>query len=194
MTGQIRPYLPRTSPRWPSTRSSTRPTPRSPGAAGCAARSSRPAGPQLDAACAGARRLRRPATPSRDAGLRACRRGSSSTRSGPVWRGGTSGEAALLRLVLPPFRARSRRTPAPRSLAFPAISTGIFGYPGDPAAEVAVRTLHACAGDLDVTLVAFDAETFASLRRAARLTPRPASVVRGDASASSSRSDALFMQ
>ena len=78
---------------------------------------------------------------------------------GPVWRGGSNGEAELLASCY--RRSVEVATDAgAASLAFPAISTGIFGYPGDLAAEVAVRTLNACAGDLDVSLVAFDAETF----------------------------------
>jgi O-acetyl-ADP-ribose deacetylase (regulator of RNase III) len=48
-----------------------------------------------------------------------------------------------------------------RSIAFPAISTGVFGYPADEAAAVAVATTTA-AHDLDldrVVLVAFDEAT-----------------------------------
>jgi O-acetyl-ADP-ribose deacetylase (regulator of RNase III) len=48
-----------------------------------------------------------------------------------------------------------------RSIAFPAISTGIFGYPGRAAAETAVATLREAAPhavDL-VQLIAFDATT-----------------------------------
>jgi O-acetyl-ADP-ribose deacetylase (regulator of RNase III) len=47
-----------------------------------------------------------------------------------------------------------------KSIAFPALSTGIYGYPKRAAAEIAVRTLLDCATGVDVTLVAFDAETF----------------------------------
>ena len=49
-----------------------------------------------------------------------------------------------------------------RTLAFPAISTGIFGYPAGPAAAIAVQTLAEAGPDLDVSLVAFDAETLAT--------------------------------
>jgi O-acetyl-ADP-ribose deacetylase (regulator of RNase III) len=78
---------------------------------------------------------------------------------GPVWRGGSNGEPELLAACY--RRSVEVATEAgAASIAFPAISTGIFGYPGDQAAEVAVRTLRACAGDLDVGLVAFDAATF----------------------------------
>ncbi len=43
-----------------------------------------------------------------------------------------------------------------RSVAFPAVSTGIFGYPPEEAAEVALRTVAAAAGDVtSVRLVRF---------------------------------------
>jgi O-acetyl-ADP-ribose deacetylase (regulator of RNase III) len=77
---------------------------------------------------------------------------------GPVWRGGTHGEPALLASA---YR-RSLEVAAAvsaRSIAFPAISTGVFGYPARAAAEIAVRTVRAHAGALDVVLVAFDDAT-----------------------------------
>ena len=51
------------------------------------------------------------------------------------------------------------------SIAFPAISTGIFGYPLRAAAEIAVATTreHAAAFTI-VRLVAFDEETLAAYR------------------------------
>jgi O-acetyl-ADP-ribose deacetylase (regulator of RNase III) len=54
-----------------------------------------------------------------------------------------------------------------RSIAFPAISTGIYGYPPDDAAAIAVDTVRAEAGrDLDrVVLVAFDGTTADRYRR-----------------------------
>jgi O-acetyl-ADP-ribose deacetylase len=77
---------------------------------------------------------------------------------GPVWQGGNAGEADLLascyRRSLEVARGAGVRT-----IAFPAISTGIYGYPSRPAAEIAVATVREHAGDIDVTLVAFDAET-----------------------------------
>jgi O-acetyl-ADP-ribose deacetylase (regulator of RNase III) len=74
---------------------------------------------------------------------------------GPVWHGGGQHEAELLASCYRRSVDVARDTGA-RSIAFPAISTGIFGYPSEAAAEIAVRTLQACAGDLDVELVAFD--------------------------------------
>lgn len=44
------------------------------------------------------------------------------------------------------------------ALAFPAISTGVYRFPADRAARIAVETLTDCAEGLKVTLVAFDAK------------------------------------
>jgi len=60
---------------------------------------------------------------------------------GPVWQGGGAGEADLLasacRASLALANAHSLR-----SIAFPAISTGIFGYPLEAATQIAVDTLR----------------------------------------------------
>ncbi len=81
---------------------------------------------------------------------------------GPVWNGGSSHEAELLAdcyrnsLLL----AKEKRL---RSIAFPAISTGIYGYPKREAAEIAVHTIQsmedAFDDDFEVILAAHDEET-----------------------------------
>jgi O-acetyl-ADP-ribose deacetylase len=79
---------------------------------------------------------------------------------GPVWHGGDHGEAGLLESCYRRSIEVAREVGA-RTIAFPAISTGIYGYPRRKAAEIAVRTLRECASDLDsVLLVAFDEQTF----------------------------------
>ncbi|WP_340650132.1 O-acetyl-ADP-ribose deacetylase [Pseudoxanthomonas winnipegensis] len=61
---------------------------------------------------------------------------------GPVWRGGEHGEAALLAdCYRNSLRLAGERGVA--SLAFPCISTGIYGFPPAPAAKVAVETVRA---------------------------------------------------
>jgi O-acetyl-ADP-ribose deacetylase (regulator of RNase III) len=77
---------------------------------------------------------------------------------GPVWRGGDEGEPALLASCYRRSLEVARETGA-RSIAFPAISTGIFGYPARKAAEIAVATVREYGGDMEVRLVAFDDET-----------------------------------
>ena len=65
---------------------------------------------------------------------------------GPVWRGGHGGEDALLascyRQALGLAHAHELA-----SLAFPAISTGIFGFPADRAARIAVGEILAFLGE-----------------------------------------------
>ncbi len=61
---------------------------------------------------------------------------------GPVWRGGASGEAELLascyRRTIEIAAAQKLRT-----LAIPSISTGVYGYPIEQAASIAVATVRA---------------------------------------------------
>ena len=77
---------------------------------------------------------------------------------GPVWQGGERGEPDRLRSCYRRSIAVAREVGA-ASIAFPAISTGIFGYPPDAAAEIAVESVRANGSDMLVQLVAFDAET-----------------------------------
>ncbi len=80
---------------------------------------------------------------------------------GPVWHGGTSGEPRLLASA---YRnsLRLAQAQALRSIAFPAISCGAYGFPPVQAAGIAVRSILVfLAGDevLErVQLVAFSAE------------------------------------
>ena len=61
---------------------------------------------------------------------------------GPVWHGGDRGEAALLASAYRRSLEEADRVGA-RTVAFPAISTGVYGYPKDPAARIAVDTIRA---------------------------------------------------
>jgi O-acetyl-ADP-ribose deacetylase (regulator of RNase III) len=95
---------------------------------------------------------------------------------GPVWRGGESGEPALLAAC---YR-RSVEVAAAAgavSMAFPAISTGIYGYPKGPAARIAVdsvraATAAACGGSIrEVLFCCFSAADLKWIEAALDGTP-----------------------
>ena len=65
---------------------------------------------------------------------------------GPVWNGGTSGESELLASCYRRVMELAAEMGI-RSLAFPSISTGIYGYPIERAAAIAVSTVRASIGE-----------------------------------------------
>jgi O-acetyl-ADP-ribose deacetylase (regulator of RNase III) len=83
---------------------------------------------------------------------------------GPIWRGGEAGEAELL-------AACHRRTLevaqelGARSVAFPAISCGVYGYPVEQAARVAVATVAGHQLDV-VRFVLFNDDVYDAFARA----------------------------
>jgi O-acetyl-ADP-ribose deacetylase (regulator of RNase III) len=80
---------------------------------------------------------------------------------GPVWHGGSRQEAETLASCYTSCLALADELGA-TSLAFPAISTGIYGYPSAAAATIAVSTVRGAASDVElVRFVAFDHETLA---------------------------------
>jgi O-acetyl-ADP-ribose deacetylase len=84
---------------------------------------------------------------------------------GPVWRGGGEGEAEQLASCYRRCLEIADEIGA-RSVAFPAISTGVYGFPHPQAAEVAVDTLRSTETDVErVLLVAFDDEMLALYRQ-----------------------------
>jgi O-acetyl-ADP-ribose deacetylase (regulator of RNase III) len=78
---------------------------------------------------------------------------------GPVWRGGNNDEDELLASCY--RRSLEIATElGVRSIAFPAISTGIYGFPKQRAGEIAVNKARAYKGDIETLLfVCFDSET-----------------------------------
>ncbi len=67
---------------------------------------------------------------------------------GPVWRGGTAGEPELLARCYRNGEALAA-TRGLKSISFPAISTGIYGYPKGPATEIAVREVKTHGSGFD---------------------------------------------
>ncbi|HRQ57002.1 MAG TPA: O-acetyl-ADP-ribose deacetylase [Azoarcus taiwanensis] len=70
---------------------------------------------------------------------------------GPVWHGGAKGEAATLASCYRRALALARQAGA-RTVAFPSISTGVYGYPFEQAAQIAVDTVQHTvtdSGDFD---------------------------------------------
>jgi O-acetyl-ADP-ribose deacetylase len=78
---------------------------------------------------------------------------------GPVWRGGGRGEAAQLASCYRRSLEIADELGA-RSVAFPAISTGVYGFPSEQAARIAVDTVRSTETAVElVRLVAFDERT-----------------------------------
>jgi len=86
---------------------------------------------------------------------------------GPVWQGGTRGEPELLALCYQSALTLARERQL-ESMAFPAISCGVFGYPLAAAAKVAVGAVRAfeTGEPMRVLLVAYDAAVLAALHAA----------------------------
>lgn len=94
---------------------------------------------------------------------------------GPVWRGGSSGEPELLAsCYLRSLEIAAEQ--ALQSMAFPSISTGIFGYPVERAAAIAVQTVSSFlakpSGIREVVFCCFSANDLAIYQRL--LPPGPA--------------------
>lgn len=82
---------------------------------------------------------------------------------GPIWRGGASGEAELLEgCYRSVFKLVEKNGLG--SVALPAISTGIFGYPLEEATEIAIKAAKefeaATGGRVDITFMCFDKNSY----------------------------------
>jgi len=90
---------------------------------------------------------------------------------GPVWRGGASGEPELLASCYRRSLELAFENNV-RTIAFPAISCGVYGYPIDAAADIAIgetRRVLADGDDIDrVLFVAFGGDVRTALERSLR--------------------------
>ena len=81
---------------------------------------------------------------------------------GPVYEDGESGEDKLLASAYEKSIVLARSVDA-KSILFPAISTGVYGYPLKPALTIAIDSIHeACEENeaaMKVAMVCFDQET-----------------------------------
>ncbi|MCY3635572.1 MAG: O-acetyl-ADP-ribose deacetylase [bacterium] len=78
---------------------------------------------------------------------------------GPVWHGGGHGEPELLASCYRESLARADEVEA-ETVAFPAISTGVFGYPIEAAAAIAIETVRSTPTNVsEIRFVAFNQET-----------------------------------
>ncbi|MDR1211890.1 MAG: O-acetyl-ADP-ribose deacetylase [Spirochaetaceae bacterium] len=87
---------------------------------------------------------------------------------GPVWHGGVQGEAALLASCYRKSLLLAEKSGL-TSIAFPNISTGVYGYPKDRAASVAVGAVRSALEETPeitgVLFVCFDRENLELYRR-----------------------------
>src|SRR5207247_1639261 len=90
---------------------------------------------------------------------------------GPVWRGGAQREAELLASCYRRSLEVARENGV-RSIAFPAISCGIYGYPIEEAAKIAISTVTIAASGLDrVIFACFGDDVYDAYRRALNRWP-----------------------
>ncbi len=82
---------------------------------------------------------------------------------GPIWHGGTHGEAALLASCYRECMKLAKEYGI-KTIAFPAISCGVYHFPVQEAAEIAIRTLKECLRDNPqiekIYLVCFDDKVY----------------------------------
>lgn len=94
---------------------------------------------------------------------------------GPVWRGGQQGEDDLLAGCYRRSMELAREHQV-KSIAFPAISTGVYRFPQERAAEIAIRTVRSeieQSGVNQVQFVCFDSYTLSIYKQLIADSDRP---------------------
>jgi len=140
----------------------------------------RAGGPAIADECRGIRAKRGPLPPGQAVATTAGRLDARYVihTVGPVWQGGDHGEAEVLSSC---YRESMRIADTLRltTITFPAISTGIFGHPVEPAAWVAIPTLieslRAAKHVVLVFVVLFDQATLEIFAKVAAAQRKPAS-------------------
>jgi O-acetyl-ADP-ribose deacetylase (regulator of RNase III) len=95
---------------------------------------------------------------------------------GPIWRGGDAREPELLDRAYEESFARAREAGDVRTIAFPAISAGIYGYPKDLAAGIALRAMLRHSAEHDrIIACAYDEGTAELYRRELKSSSQGAS-------------------
>ncbi|HEU4698562.1 MAG TPA: macro domain-containing protein [Gemmatimonadales bacterium] len=74
---------------------------------------------------------------------------------GPVWRGGEAGEPDLLRRAHESVFRVARERGDIRTIAFPAISTGVYGYPKRDAAAIALAVMRRYEAEFERIVACF---------------------------------------
>lgn len=122
----------------------------------------RAAGPQLKEAC-------RPLAPCPPGEVRVTEGFGLSPRLifhtvGPIWQGGALGEPGVLRACYQNCLEALVAHDLNR-IVFPAISTGVYGYPAQDAADIAIRTCEAFQApcDIDITFAAVEERIYGAL-------------------------------
>jgi O-acetyl-ADP-ribose deacetylase (regulator of RNase III) len=78
---------------------------------------------------------------------------------GPIWRGGDRGEPELLESAYEASFTIANRHGSIRTIAFSAISTGVYGFPKPKAAQIALRAMIAHEPEFEsITACLFDDE------------------------------------
>jgi O-acetyl-ADP-ribose deacetylase (regulator of RNase III) len=92
---------------------------------------------------------------------------------GPIWAGGAHGESELLARAYESAFARASEANDVRSIAFPAISTGVYGFPKPEAARIAITSMRAHESEYERIVACLFDDASAALYRDILAGPQP---------------------